>query len=148
MNAIRSKPGRNDLSTTMRQNMSSAGTGQGGIWSRSIQSSINGQTVSIEENQDQLSVTIERSDGTREKTVAKNLDELADTSAEAAELYRKLTQSRPTPGFGAAAMPDPWGTDNPASQILREQIESMKAQQGFQVQPMQNLLDNLLWQVP
>lgn len=139
-------------SSMMQRSMSSAGTGQGGMWSRNTQSSMNGQTVTIEENQDQLSVTIERSDGTREKTVAANLQELSTKSPEAADLYRQLNQSTAANGAGANMMmnnmPNNWGAANPASRMLREQIETMRSQQGFQSQPMQNMFDSMLFQIP
>lgn len=127
--------------SSVQQRMNSIGNSNG-VWSRSFQSSINGETVTVEETQNQVTVTVERNDGTREKSVAADLKELSDKSPEAAELYRKTVQTMPKANN--------WNAFRPmdARQMLRDQIETMKAEHGFGHQPFMGMFDEMLRQLP
>lgn len=137
---------------SMRNNMASAGAGNSNTWARNLQSTINGETVTIEEIPGKLTVTVERSDGSRETTVAADLKELSDKSPATADLYRQLV---PANGIqNNNSVQDNWGGFNlwgsmprtDARQMLQEQIEIMKAQQGFN-SPLNGMLDGMLRQL-
>ncbi len=128
----------------MKQSMISGNTGAKDAWTRTTEATLNGDNITIVEKPNTISLTLEHPDGTEEVFVAKDLRDLAIQSRTAAAIYRKLLNRTSTPGnnMGIAANP---GNNMPfdARVLLRQQIQSMKDEQGSQGAAFDLLLNDL-----
>lgn len=128
----------------MKQSMISGNTGAKEAWTRTTEATLNGNNVTIVEKPNTISLTLEHPDGTEEVFVAKDLRDLAIQSRTAAAIYRKLLPPTSTAGnnMGLAANP---GNNMPLDThvLLRQQIQSMKDEQGSQDGVFDLLLNEL-----
>ncbi|MBI1247390.1 hypothetical protein GC197_06030 [bacterium] len=128
----------------MKQSMSSQNTSGKESWTRTTEATLNGDNITVVEKPNKISLSIEHPDGTEDVFVAKDLRDLAIQSRKAAAIYRKLLTpvSTASNNMGTATNT---GNSMPlnARDLMRQQIQSMKGEQGSQDAMLDRLLDEL-----
>lgn len=128
----------------MKQSMISGNTGGNDAWTRTTEATLNGDNITIVEKPNTISFTLEHPDGMKEVFVANDLRDLALQSRSAAAIYRKLLKPTSTAGNNTAIAANP-GNSMPldARVLLRQQLQSMKDEQGSQGAAFDLLLNEL-----
>lgn len=124
--------------------MISGNTGGNDAWTRTTEATLNGDNITIVEKPNTISFTLEHPDGTKEVFVANDLRDLALQSRSAAAIYRKLLKPTSTAGNNTGIAANP-GNSMPldARVLLRQQLQSMKDEQGSQGAAFDLLLNEL-----
>ncbi|MCA9220271.1 MAG: hypothetical protein KDA71_08075, partial [Planctomycetales bacterium] len=132
-------------SSSIKQSMTSRNDGDGEKWVRKTEVNENGRRVVIEEEADEIRVTIRNADSARE-IAASDAKELRQDDPEAYRLYQKYVSNRKKSATSATFDLDS-ATPPDARNLLRDQLRELREQQDIQGGPLDDLLRDLEEQI-
>lgn len=131
--------------SSVKQSMTSRNDGDGEKWVRKTEVNENGRRVVIEEEADEIRVTIRNGDSARE-IAASDAKELRQADPEAYRLYQKYVGSRKKSATSATLELDS-NAPRDARDLLRDQLRDLRKQQDIQGGPLDDLLRDLEQQI-